>query len=116
MPAEIGEERSVDYRHKFLGRRALMHASSAEFQRRMICLRIREPKKVIAGSDIFYDKMPIGRITSVSQSLISRATIALGFVNAMRSEVGTEVFLQSQVGMGSRAEIIRPPGQEHMRR
>lgn len=117
MPQEINEDYLVDYgKEAFHGRRALMHAASADFGRSLACVKLARPAKLTVKADIVQDNLPIGRVSSVATSPLIRSVIALGFVNSMKAYPGTRVTVVSQATGPCQAEVVIPPGSDSTQR
>lgn len=109
-PLEIHKGDRVDFgKGNFLGRRALMHSTSNEFSRALVQMKFEGDVPVEAGTDLFFDSLPIGRITSKVMSPMNRCTVALGYVNAMKSTPGTRLVARATNGEGLTAEILKAP-------
>ncbi len=108
-PLEIGQTSRVHFqKRKFPGRRALLHSTSAEFPRSLICLKFSTDVTVRPGAEILFDRLPIGYVTSATVSPKDQRSIALGFVNSVKSEPGTRLQTEGPEGRLLTAEVFRP--------
>ena len=89
-PMELGTANRLDFsKDDYLGRRALMHQSCAEFSRRMVALRFEAAHPLERDMLLEFESMPVGRITSATTLPNQRVTAALGFVDALKSQTGS---------------------------
>lgn len=108
-PIEIGGMEQVQMnKGHFVGKRALLHHSAAEFQRRMVLVKASTgPPRAIPKGEICFDTMSIGYVTSSVLSPAAGAGIALGFVDAIMAQPGTRLFVRSGQE-AAEVEVIRP--------
>ncbi|MCB2153916.1 aminomethyltransferase family protein [bacterium] len=91
-PIEIGAAMRVDFtKRKFLGKRALLHSTCGEFSRRLVTLRFDGVKIPSKGDPIEVDGTPVGFVTSGARSPRIDRAIGMGFVDALKSTVGTQL-------------------------
>jgi aminomethyltransferase len=109
MPTEVESGLAIDYdKGNFAGRRALLHATAAEFKKVMVGLRLDANSAVDAGGEILFDNMPIGRVTSTVVSPVLRARLGLGFVNPVKAAPGTPIRVRGRGDQLFAGEVIRP--------
>lgn len=108
-PLEVNGGNYVDFtKPDFYGRRALMHAASAEFQRTMTAVRAEMDRPVDLQTEIVADGFPVGRITSFAISPVMRCKLALGFVLNGTFKAGANVVLRNGEGQTFRGDLLRP--------
>jgi aminomethyltransferase len=91
-PIEASSQNFVDLRKlSYTGRRAILHGTAAEFARRLVLLRTGSDKTPEPGSEICFDALPIGHVTSSTLSFAMRSGIALGYVDAIKAAPGTRL-------------------------
>lgn len=107
-PLEVEQAAFVDFhKRRFSGRRAMLHSTTSEFSRTLAALRITGDQVPPPGSEVLFDGMNIGRITSSAPSPIHGTPLALAFVNAVKAAPGTQLMVQSPDGPAALAETIR---------
>lgn len=108
-PIEVNGESLVDFRkERFRGRRALMHSTSTEFSRSLVCIRTETELEIAPPAELLIDKLPIGRVTSVARIPGEKGQFALGFVNSIKASIGTRLQVATRSGLNHPAEIVRP--------
>jgi len=96
-PIEVGCITSVDFKKLFFnGRRALLHSTAAEFERRMVLLKTFSSQVPPLGGSICSSGLPIGTITSSAVSGAMRCGIGIGFIDAIRSKLGTRLQVRTE--------------------
>ncbi|CAN5480742.1 glycine cleavage system aminomethyltransferase GcvT [soil metagenome] len=106
-PIDINEQAAIDFTKKsFNGRRALMHSASSEFSRSLVSLKLDPTAVIEVGSEILFESLPIGIITSTVLSPATRSRIAMGFINTMKSAPGTAVKVKGKNGLVA-AEVVK---------
>ncbi|MCC7392152.1 aminomethyltransferase family protein [Candidatus Sumerlaeota bacterium] len=91
-PIEINDSDRVDFNKRlFMGRRALMHSTSGEMSRCFVSLKFEGIAKIAPEAEVLYESIPVGRVTSVTNSPVSRGTIALGYMNSYKANDGANV-------------------------
>jgi glycine cleavage system T protein (aminomethyltransferase) len=113
IPMEVRMSDRVELRKKaFIGRRALLHSSTAELSRVMVLLRFDSRATVQPGAEVQADRIPVGVVTSVSKGMMVPGRLALAMVNSLRADVGSHLMVLNPDGTVSQAEIIRPPSEQ----
>lgn len=115
-PLEVDQATYVDFhKPRFSGRRAMLHSTSSEFSRTLTGLRITGDQVPPPGSEVLFDGMNVGRITSSVASPATGGPLALAFINSVKATPGNQMMVQSADGPAALAETIRlgqvPPRQ-----
>jgi dimethylglycine dehydrogenase len=109
-PLECGMERFVRFdKGDFIGRDALLRQREAGLTRELVCLALEEGdtdahgfEPVRAGDDV------VGTIASGGYGHVVETSIALGFLNAGYTDIGTEVSVNIQ-GHERQATVVEQP-------
>lgn len=107
-PIELGDIESIDFDRKdFVARQALLNSACSEFGRRVVDLRIEGKAVPESGDRIELDGTPLGYVTSAAFSPRARCPLAMGIVDALKSDLGTELSVRGAKG-ACRAIVINP--------
>ncbi len=107
-PLEIGSAMHVDFtKEEFVGKRALMHSTVAEFTRRLVNLRFEGNTVPMAGDLIEMEDVPIGFVTSAVLSPRNECPMGMGFVDAVRANPNNAFHVRSNDQIQG-ARIIDP--------
>ncbi|MCC6547497.1 aminomethyl transferase family protein [Candidatus Sumerlaeota bacterium] len=107
-PIEINDAAKVDFhKNAFVGRRALMHSTSGEMSRLLVPLKFEGPAKVSPEAEILYESIPVGRVTSVTNSPVTRGLVALGYMNSYKAIPGVRVSARGDDGQLYPCEVAR---------
>ena len=107
-PLEINQSPRVDFqKSQFPGRRAMMHSTSSEFSRVLVSLRMDGPGETSEGGEILADQMPVGRLTS-SALVPGEGHMGLGYVNSLKSSIGTRLTIRTKAGDNIPAQVVKP--------
>jgi len=91
-PIEAGLERFVDLeKRKFVGRTAMVHSTTSEFSRRLICFQMLDNSIPRAEAPLLVEGMPIGVVTSGAFSPSLKKGIGMGYVDTLKSKPGTMI-------------------------
>lgn len=108
-PFEIGATLRVEIsKGHFLGRRALLHSTAAEFQRRLIHLQFNSAEAPQPGDSIEFDGIPVGYISSATTSPRLEKAVAMGFIDALKTLRGTGVEVRRSDNTIMKAVISDP--------
>ena len=108
-PLEVDRAQLVDFHKPYhTGRRAMMHGTLREFARTMVALRVEGGKVAKLGSEIFFDTMPVGRVTSTILSPVQRTGLALGMMSDAIAQPGQQVTVHGSDGQTHLAHVIKP--------
>ena len=94
----------------FIGREALAGIKEAGLKRKLMGLKIDEPRKVPRSGYTIHDAdgNEIGHVTSGTQSITLGKGIALAYISLPYSEPGTEIFVKIR-GDHIPATVVKPP-------
>lgn len=96
-PIEVGCITSVDFKKLYFnGRRALLHSTAAEFERRMVMFKTFSQQVPPSKGSICAAGLPIGSVTSSAQSPTMRCGLGIGFVDAIKSKIGTRLQVRTE--------------------
>jgi aminomethyltransferase len=94
-PLEAGQEKFVDFDHPFVGKEALEQQRSSGPAERLVGLTLEEEGAIPRhGTPIFAGDSPIAPVTSGGHSPTLHRGIALAYLPAALTAVGTEVALE----------------------
>jgi glycine cleavage system aminomethyltransferase T len=93
----------------FLGRQALMNARAGGLSRKLSCLTLNDPGRVVMGSEPIMDGDRIlGYVTSANYGYTVKQSIAYGYLPVEHAREGTEVDIL-YFGDRYRATVAREP-------
>jgi aminomethyltransferase len=105
-PLELGAAMRIDFQKKnFHGRRALLHSTCGEFGRRFVCLKLETDRIPPLPSPVLCEGIPVGSISSCVRSPVAGASLALGFVDTLKSAIGTVLGVTVD-NLSVRAEVV----------
>lgn len=108
-PIEAGLLDTVQLgRSDFRGRRAMLHSTAAEFARRLVSFKFTREAIPATGDPVEFNGIPVGYITSAMESWRHECGIALGYVDALKSEPGTVLEIRTESNAMISAEVIEP--------
>ena len=108
-PFEIGATLRVEIsKGYFMGRKALLHSTAAEFQRRLVHLQFNAADAPVPGDPIELDGIPIGYVTSATVSPRLQCAVGMGFVDALKTMRGTSVDVRVRDNQILKAAISDP--------
>jgi len=98
-PLEIGLGTFIDFgKDRFVGRRALLHSTTKEFQRKLVKFKFDGGFVPEPGDPIELDNVPIGYITSATFSPRQNCCIGMGFVDFIQSQPGSTFQVKGNKG------------------
>lgn len=92
----------------FIGREVLVQQKEEGVKRRLVGLEMREPGIARGEYPLFKDAQPVGQVTSGTKSPSLGKSIALGYVAAAASGLGSEIDVEIR-GRKVRAEVVPLP-------
>jgi aminomethyltransferase len=98
----------VDWKHDFIGKKALIEQKARGAYDRLVCLALEERGIPRHGYDILNEGVKVGTVTSGTLSPVLRKGIAMGYVPSGLSSVGTKVQVRIRESVVN-AEVIKPP-------
>jgi len=108
-PIEIGCITSINFKkHFFNGRRALLHSTAAEFERRMVLMKTFSTQVPPVKGSICCAGLPIGSVSSSAFSPAMRCGVGLGFIDAIKSKPGTRLQVRTEKE-SMEVEVITSP-------
>lgn len=109
-PLEAGLGWVVDWEKNFAGKQALEKVRSAGVSRKLVGLLAAEGRGRVPrmGHQVFFEDRPVGEVTSGNFSPTLGAGIALAFVPAELSEVGTRLEIDVR-GKRLPVQVVKPP-------
>jgi aminomethyltransferase len=107
-PLEAGCGWVIDWEKDFVGRPALERVKQAGVTRKLVGLLAGEGRIPRMGHQVFLGDKPVGEVTSGNFSPTLGAGIALAFVSAELSELGTQLEIDIR-GKRLPVQVVKPP-------